>query len=68
VILSDFSSVVRCPSIVTVRPCLSKSGHSGQVAFFHGTYHPGDVSSKGRNVQEQRSGTLCNGISGLITQ
>ncbi len=25
--------------------CCPMSGHSGKVAFFHGTYHPGDVSS-----------------------
>jgi hypothetical protein len=71
VVLRDFSSVVQCPSIETIRPCLSGLGvrthRSGSILhLFHGTFHPRklylrDDSSKGRINQEKSSGDTSVG-------
>ncbi len=42
VVLRNFllsTSIVYCPSVVTMRPCHSVSGYIGLGAFVHGTYH-----------------------------
>jgi hypothetical protein len=75
VVLRDFSSVVQCPSIGTIRPCLSGLGHIGQGAFYtcsmgrfiqgsyiYETIRPRDVSTKKNRLGTHRSGTQCHGI------